>query len=330
MERNIPPQPRPVHQVMVSSTFTDLKEHRAALIDAIHRHDLHANVMEHDDAKVRDDVIESSLKMVRDSAAYILVVGSKYGQTPEDAGRNPDKVSITELEFNEARDLGCPILLFIMGDDHPVKKSDIEKDPEKEKKLNAFRERAKIASPGGKVNRVYSVFNSLEEFMTKFASSLTELCRLLDSRDRPAFPHTSDKMAVMAKPSPKKKTILAVFANPSTMSALRLAEEERAIRESIQLSEHRDAFRIETAPAATVNDVARAAAQNQTGHPAYLRSRLGIRPGIGNTHRRCPRRATGRARRTFAPVCTAVGYTRLCYSERLLFDYSGQARFRGS
>jgi len=30
-----PPAPRSVPQVMVSSTYTDLKEHRAALIDAI-------------------------------------------------------------------------------------------------------------------------------------------------------------------------------------------------------------------------------------------------------------------------------------------------------
>lgn len=63
---------------------------------------------------------------------------------------------------------------------------------------------------------------------------------------------------IMTNPSPKKKTILAVFANPRTLPALRLAEEDRAIRESIQLSEHRDAFRIETAPAATMNDIARA------------------------------------------------------------------------
>lgn len=29
-----PPAPRPVHQVMVSSTYTDLSEHRAVLIAA--------------------------------------------------------------------------------------------------------------------------------------------------------------------------------------------------------------------------------------------------------------------------------------------------------
>ncbi len=178
-------QPHSVPQVMVSSTFTDLKEHRAALITAIHKHKLHANVMEHDDAKVAGDVMDSSLNMVRDSAAYILIVSQKYGQVPDCPGRNPDKVSITELEFNEAQRLGRPILLFIMGEEHDIKKADIEKDPEKEARLNAFRERAKKALPGSSVNRVYAVFNSLEEFKEKINSSLAELEKHLSAASPP-------------------------------------------------------------------------------------------------------------------------------------------------
>ncbi|MEM9367225.1 MAG: DUF4062 domain-containing protein [Planctomycetota bacterium] len=174
MPKNTSNQPRRIPQVMVSSTFTDLQEHRAALIDASHAHKLHANVMENDSARLID-VIDSSLQMVRESAAYIGVISLKYGQTPECPKRNPDKLSITELEFNEAQSLGRPILLFIMGDEHPVRKADIERDSEKEKKLDAFRERAKKAAADSKVNRVYAVFNSLEEFKGKLSSSLSEL-----------------------------------------------------------------------------------------------------------------------------------------------------------
>jgi hypothetical protein len=46
--------------------------------------------------------------MVRDSAAYIGVSGLKYEQTPECPKRNPNKLSITELEFDEARRIGRP------------------------------------------------------------------------------------------------------------------------------------------------------------------------------------------------------------------------------
>lgn len=170
---------------MVSSTFTDLVEHRAALIKAIHKHKLHANVMEHDDAKLLADVIDSSLQMVRDSAAYILIIGSKYGQTPTCPKRNPNKVSITELEFDEAMRLGRPVLLFVMGSEHPVRVADVEKTPKKVKQLASFKERAKKLLPGSSVNRVYSVFESIEDFKEKISAPLSELILHLQAQPQP-------------------------------------------------------------------------------------------------------------------------------------------------
>ncbi len=172
-------QPRHVPQVMVSSTFTDLEKHRDALHEAMPRYNLHANRMEKDSAKLQD-IIESSLQMVRDSAAYIGVISLKYGQTPYCILRNSDELSITELEFNEALRLERPILLFIMGKDHLVKQSDIERDDEKEAKLNAFRERAKQMSSESIVHRVYAEFNNLDEFKEKIAPSLAKLSQHLD------------------------------------------------------------------------------------------------------------------------------------------------------
>lgn len=150
--------------VMVSSTFIDLKEHRAALIKAINQLDLKAVVMENDAAKTID-VIESSLQMVQKASAYIGVISHKYGQVPPDELRNPDNLSLTELEFNEALKLSRPILLFIMGDNHPLTRADVETDPEKLQKLNAFRERAKEMGPGSPVHRVFAVFNDLPHFV---------------------------------------------------------------------------------------------------------------------------------------------------------------------
>jgi hypothetical protein len=170
---------------MVSSTYTDLKEHRAALIQALNGHDLHPKVMEYDSAKPVGDVVDSSLQMVRDSAAYILVISQKYGQIPECSRRNPDNLSITELEFNEAQRLQLPTLLFIMGEGHPLTKLDVERDGLKEEKLNAFRERAKTV-PASNVNRVYAVFESLEDFKDKLPSSLRDLCNHLGKYKAPS------------------------------------------------------------------------------------------------------------------------------------------------
>jgi hypothetical protein len=172
-------EPKSYQAIMVSSTFTDLEEHRQKVIKAIDTLGYRANVMENDGARADVDVIESSLKMVRDSAAYVGVISLKYGQMPFCPVRNPDRLSITELEFNEAMRLNRPILLFIMGDKHPVLKADIELDPEKSKKLEAFRERAKRMREGSEIKRVYQTFESVEQFATKAAVAIGRLVQQL-------------------------------------------------------------------------------------------------------------------------------------------------------
>lgn len=111
---------------MVSSTFEDFKQHREALIGAISGQGLHPVAMEHDSALPTGTVIDSSLQKVRDSAAYVGIIGARYGNIPDSAEHNPEGLSLTELEFREARTLGRPVLLFIMGPDHDVKQRDVE------------------------------------------------------------------------------------------------------------------------------------------------------------------------------------------------------------
>jgi tetratricopeptide (TPR) repeat protein len=165
-------EPKLYRAIMVSSTFTDLEEHRREVIDAIHRFGFHPNVMEYSGARSDGDVIDISLAMVRESAAYLCVIGHKYGQTPGDPDRNPKGLSITELEFNEARRLGRPILLFLMADDHSVTKGDVESDARKRKKLEAFRRQAKRVDPDKPAERVYDTFASKDEFAKKAAIAI--------------------------------------------------------------------------------------------------------------------------------------------------------------
>ena len=122
--------PRQYPGVMVSSTFRDLKDHRVALMRAIDGHGLHAVAMEHDAALPSGTVIDSSLRKVRDASAYVGVISHSYGSIPDSAESNPERLSLTELEFREARGLGRPILIFIMGEDHDVKPGAVEQDRE--------------------------------------------------------------------------------------------------------------------------------------------------------------------------------------------------------
>jgi len=201
--------PVPFQGVMVSSTFTDLIEHRKALIKAIDGQDLKAVVMENSSARLID-VLDASLQMVRKAAAYIGVISHKYGQIPKDAKRNPKELSLTELEFNEARDLGRPILLFVMGDDHPVTRGDVETNAKKARKLAAFLESAKQMSADSSVHRIYKVFNNRHEFEVAATQSIAELVRHLD---RP-----SESPAEPDKPTPEPHNLIptppAVYAEP--------------------------------------------------------------------------------------------------------------------
>ena len=152
--------------VMISSTFTDLKEHRAALMDALRRQGFKEIAMENDSAKPIG-VLDSSLGMVADASAYICLVSKKYGQMS-------NEISLTEREFNEAQRMKLPILVFVMGEYHPVLEKDIEIDAAKRTKLEAFRERAKQ-------NLVYAEFQSLAEFEKKAIHAVADLRRYLDT-----------------------------------------------------------------------------------------------------------------------------------------------------
>ena len=168
-------EPKTFHGIMVSSTFKDLERHRAHVIKAIEGLGYKSIAMEINGA-ADADVIDESLRMVRESVAYVGVISRKYGQTPECPTRNPDKRSITELEFDEATKQGLPVLLFIMSEKYqPLAEADIELDPEKRAKLATFRDRAKLMRPDGKVQRVYETFDSLENFARGAATALGRL-----------------------------------------------------------------------------------------------------------------------------------------------------------
>ena len=204
MPKKISDKPRSVPQVMVSSTFVDLEEHRQALIKALKGNGLTDAAMENDSARPVD-VIDSSLQKVAESSAYVAIIGKRYGQVPKSATRNPKGLSITELEYDKAVELGRPILLFLMGKDHLVHEDHVESKAANKKKLKAFIERAKTHQCS-EVHRVYAQFNSLDEFKDRVGPAIAELRRFLDEQseepngDAPVRPQTPIVQSTIPKP----------------------------------------------------------------------------------------------------------------------------------
>ena len=125
------------YQIFISSTYIDLVEARVKVRDTILSM-LHFPVgMEMFNA-ADEEQWEIIQETIDSSDYYVLILGQRYGSEISDAG-----ISYTEKEFLYAREKKVPTLVFIIDDGVPLKKEFIETDPEKQAKLDAFKEEAK-------------------------------------------------------------------------------------------------------------------------------------------------------------------------------------------
>jgi tetratricopeptide (TPR) repeat protein len=197
------------HQdVMVSSTYSDLVEHRKAVIDALVRLGFFPIGMEFDSSKAGKDIIASSMEMVAKSQAYVGIVSHRYGGVPEDAERNPHKLSITELEYREALKSGIPVYMFLMSDEHPVKPAGFEMVAAYRKKLQALKDDARLRS-------ICAEFSSVEELKSLVLQSMFELKEQLTESDREA---ESAQEEPRAKKGPEIPSPPGLFAVPNFVS----------------------------------------------------------------------------------------------------------------
>lgn len=121
--------PNKRYQIFISSTFTDLKEERAEVTQAILELGHMPYGMEAFPA-ANETQWEWIKKAIEESDYYIAIIGGKYGSINAKTGR-----SYTEMEYNYANEKGIPSIAFIVDDSIDLPKSKIETDPEKIKKL---------------------------------------------------------------------------------------------------------------------------------------------------------------------------------------------------
>jgi tetratricopeptide (TPR) repeat protein len=155
-------------RIMVSSTTVDLPEHRREAADAIQRLGHTAVVMEHGSAEWQSDAIKFSLERVEQSQVYVGVFALRYGHVPEDPVRNPQRLSVTELEYRHAVRLGIPTLIFLADENHPFTRKQIDFDEEKCAKLERLR--AELQSSG-----ICAFFDSPEKLREEVIVSLQRL-----------------------------------------------------------------------------------------------------------------------------------------------------------
>jgi tetratricopeptide (TPR) repeat protein len=196
------------YKAMLSSTYKELTDHRKAVAEAMIGQQFLPLGMEFDSALPDQDLIDASLAKVNEADAYIGMISYRYGQMPKSAERNPDKLSLTELEFRRALARGIPICMFIMHDEHSVPREAVNKERGAKKKLQAF---VRLAQ----TNRIYAEFRSVDDLKAKVVQSLISLREALDKR---AAAVSSSLESTPERPPPRRERGAPTDKPPPTLS----------------------------------------------------------------------------------------------------------------
>lgn len=145
-------------KVFLSSTYEDLREHRAKAAQAIERLGQRGIRMEAFGARA-DEPTTACLEEIESSDAFLGIYAHRYGYVPTDS-----PVSITEQEFNFAQEKKKPAFCFFVDDDYAWLPRHIEPEPG-QSKLKAFKDRIKTRV-------VRDTFTTPEDLAFKVSTSL--------------------------------------------------------------------------------------------------------------------------------------------------------------
>lgn len=148
------------YQVFVSSTYADLKDERAKVIQTIMELDCIPAGMELFPA-IDDEQFEFIKKVIDDCDYYILIIGGRYGSLSSDG------ISYTEKEYDYATDKGIKVIAFIHSNPDAIPLGKSEKDNNLREKLEEFK---KKVSTG----RLIKFWNNAEDLPGLVALSLSK------------------------------------------------------------------------------------------------------------------------------------------------------------
>lgn len=127
-------QPPAAYRVFVSSTYVDMQPYREAIRAALNKADCVPYGMERFGA-ASISPLEKCYEELEKSQIYLCAIGMKYGSVDDKTQK-----SYTQLEYEKARELGIPILAFLIDEDKAeFKIKDIDKG-ELWEKLVKFKE----------------------------------------------------------------------------------------------------------------------------------------------------------------------------------------------
>jgi tetratricopeptide (TPR) repeat protein len=145
-------------QIYISSTYSDLVEHRRQVYDVLRKMRYDVVAME-DYAATDERPLDKCLADVATSQLYVGIFAWRYGYIPPG-----QKQSITELEYRRAGEAKVERLIFLLPEDAPWPRNQVEKSPGAEK-IEALRSELGTAL-------VVQFFRSPEELAAQVAAAV--------------------------------------------------------------------------------------------------------------------------------------------------------------
>ncbi|MBP3087379.1 DUF4062 domain-containing protein [Mycolicibacterium fortuitum] len=212
------------YQVFLSSTYADLTEERAAVIQAILDIGHLPAGMEMFPA-ANEDQMTLIKQVIDESDYYVVVVAGRYGSV------DAQGVSYTEQEYDYAVETGVPILGFVHGDPDRIEQGKTDRNDEARERLAEFRKKVE--------QRMVKHFTSAAELGGHVTTSLM---RAIKTNPRVGWVR-GDK-AMTAETERELLTLRAELAEAREKSQSLILESNQAIDRS-KLSQGEDKLRIQ-------------------------------------------------------------------------------------
>lgn len=120
------------YQVFISSTYTDLRDERASIIQALMEMDCIPAGMELFPA-ADEEQWQFIKRVISDCDYYLLVIGGRYGSVTSEG------ISYTEKEYDYAVEMGLKVVALVHGSPENLSLAKSETLPERSERLAAFR-----------------------------------------------------------------------------------------------------------------------------------------------------------------------------------------------
>jgi tetratricopeptide (TPR) repeat protein len=163
-----------VARIYISSTYSDLREYREGVRAALRelRHDV---VAMEDYVAADQRPLDKCLADVAASSIYLGIFAHRYGYIPEQD--NPDGRSITELEYRHAAALGVPRLVFLLDDETPWPRGqmdDVTGEGDRGARIRGLREEMRH-------DLLASFFSTVDELARKASVAVSVMLQELDT-----------------------------------------------------------------------------------------------------------------------------------------------------